>query len=191
MRPTTDQLAGAVSEFGAIPYFPNDSGAQLAIMRQLEKFVSGAAELRWLVDTAISVMRDWKGVPELRGLYCTRFRPADGREANCSLPGYTPEESEARYALAEARRPRLAEPSEVAALARRKAIGAGQCLECGDEGIRQAEDDCQLHEWCVCPSGQRRRAEAPGAVDQANATVLKLRQRFEPSTGQAQVARNG
>lgn len=99
MKPTSGQLARAVSEMGAIPYFPTDSGAQLAVMKQLERFVSGEKELRWLVDTAAGVMREWKGVPELRGLYCTRFKPADGVEANCSLPGYTPEDSEARWAL--------------------------------------------------------------------------------------------
>jgi hypothetical protein len=123
MRPTADQLAGAVSELGAIPYFPTDSGAQLAIMNQLERFVSVAHELRWLVDAAVSAMREWRGVPELRGLYCTRFRPADGKEGNCSLLGYTAEESEMRLSLETTHRPQLAEPTEMLGLAKRKAIG--------------------------------------------------------------------
>jgi len=99
MKPTTRELTEAVSELGAIPYFPAGSGPQLAIMRQLERFVSGAHELLWLIDTAVGAMREWKGIPELRGLYCTRFKPADGVEANCSVDGFTSEDSEMRHEL--------------------------------------------------------------------------------------------
>jgi hypothetical protein len=189
MRPTTEQLAGAVSELGAIPYFPTDSGAQLAIMVQLELFVSSAHELRWLITAAVAVMRKWEGVPELRGLYCTRFKPADGKEVSCSLPGYTAEESEMRLTLETTNRPQLAEPAEMVALTKRKAIGGGGCcLECEGSGIRQTADDHQLCEWCVCPAGVRRRAEEPGAVGQANAIALKLCQRFEPSRKKTEAA---
>jgi hypothetical protein len=55
---------------------------------------------------------------------------------------------------------------------------APRCKECSGSGIRQAADDQQLYQWCVCPAGPRKRAEAPGAVDQANALVLALRQKF-------------
>jgi hypothetical protein len=189
MRPTTEQLAGAVSELGSIPFFPTDSGAQLAIMVQLELFVSSAHQLRWLITAAVAGMRKWEGVPELRGLYCTRFKPADGKEVSCRLPGYTAEESEMRITLETSNRPQLAEPAEMVALAKRKAIGGGRyCVECEGSGLRQVTDDHQMSEWCVCPAGARRRAEAPGAVDQANAIVVKLRQRFEPSRKQTEAA---
>ena len=185
MKPTAEQLARAVSELGAIPYFPTDSGAQLAVMNQLGRFVSSGNELRWLVDAAIAVMREWKGLPELRGVYCTRFKPADGREEHCSLPGYTPDENEMQHTLEEPKRPLLAEPAEVVALAKQKAIGGARCVECEGTGMRQAADDHQLCEWCVCTEGARRRTVAPESVDQTNATVLKLRQRFAPSSEKA------
>ncbi len=189
MKPTTEQISGAVSELGAIPYFPTDSGAQLAIMVQLELFVSSAHELRWLITAAVAVMRKWEGVPELRGLYCTRFKPADGKEGTCSLPGYTAEESEMRLTLETTNRPQLAEPTEIVALAKRKAIGGGQCCaECEGSGMRQAADDHQLYQWCACSAGSRIRAEAPGAVDQANMLVLALRRRFPPSGWQGEPA---
>ncbi len=193
MRPTAEQLARAVSELGAIPYFPTDSGAQLAVMNQLERFVSGGNELRWLVDAAIAVMREWKGMPELRGLYCTRLKPADGKEENCSLPGFTAEESEMRLELEATHRPPLAEPAAVMALAKQKTIGRAyqQCGECEDTGMRQAANDPQLYEWCVCPGGLRRRTVAPEAIDEANAIVFRLRQRFAPSTEKAALAQVG
>lgn len=123
MKPTSEQIAGAVHEMAqVIPYFPSDEAGQLIIMRQMERFVSHAHELRWLVDTATGVMRKWESIPELRGLYCTRFKPADGIEANCSLPGFTPEESEMRYALEESKRRMLSEPEMAKNLARQKEL---------------------------------------------------------------------
>lgn len=92
-----EQISAGVEELGAIPYFPKESGAQLAVMRAVEKFVSGPRELRWLIDTAVGRMREWRGVAELRGLYCTHFKPADGIEADCTIPGLTPADSEAGY----------------------------------------------------------------------------------------------
>ena len=102
MKLTAKQISGAIEEMAAIPYFPTAEGAKLAIGSQLAKFVTGPQELRWLVDNAISAMRRWQGVPELRGLYCTRYKPKDGIEAWCSLAGYTPEDSESGYLLDEA-----------------------------------------------------------------------------------------
>ncbi len=123
MKPTAEQLTAAVHEMASvIPYFPRDSAGQALVMRELARFVSNAHELRWLVDSAASAMREWKGLPDLRGLYCTRFKPADGREEHCGLPGYTPEESEARFLVEQAMRPQLPEPSAVATLARKKRL---------------------------------------------------------------------
>lgn len=94
-RPTGKQLQGAVEELAAIPFFPTGESARVAIATQIGKFVAEAHQLRWLVDAAINVMRKWDGIPELRGLYCTRFKPLDGVEGFCSLPGYRPEDCEA------------------------------------------------------------------------------------------------
>lgn len=100
MKPTSKQIEGAVAELGAIPFFPSDAVAQLVVARHMAKFVGGVAELRWLVDAAVNAMPEWKGIPELRGLYCTRHKPADGIEANCSLAGYTADDCEMADAYA-------------------------------------------------------------------------------------------
>lgn len=95
MKPNSKQLAAAVEELSAIPYFPQSAGAKVAIAAQVAKFVGRAEQLRWLVDAALNAMQEWKGIAELRGLHCTKFKPADGVEGWCTLPGYTPEDSEA------------------------------------------------------------------------------------------------
>jgi hypothetical protein len=93
------EIADAVEELSAIPYFPKERGARLGIMRAMEKFVSGPLELRWLIDTAVGRMRGWSGVAELRGLYCTRFKPKDGIEERSTIPGFTEADSEEAYHL--------------------------------------------------------------------------------------------
>lgn len=97
MKPTPEQLNGATEELRAIPYFPTADAATIAIAIAIGKFVDDVSRLRWLIDTAVSSMREWKGVAEMRGLYCTHFRPADGIEANCAVPGFTPADSEMGY----------------------------------------------------------------------------------------------
>ena len=95
------QAIEAVGELGAIAYFPAGAAPQAAIMRALCAFVSGPRELGWLVDTAVNNMREWKGIAELRALYCVRFKPADGTEGSaCTIAGYTPLDCEAANALA-------------------------------------------------------------------------------------------
>jgi hypothetical protein len=113
MKPTPKQLAGAVEELAAIPFFPSEEGARIAITTQISRFVGDEKQLRWLVDAALGAMRKWEGLPELRGLFCTRFKPADGVEAYCSLPGYTANDCEAAHALKAAEGPKLlGEPPE-------------------------------------------------------------------------------
>jgi hypothetical protein len=94
-----EQIANAVGELAAIPYFPADEYARRAIMRQIAKFVDRPDHLHWLVNAALNTMRHWDGIPELRGLYCTKFKPADGIEADCHLPGYSANDCEAQHAL--------------------------------------------------------------------------------------------
>ncbi len=57
-----------------------------------------------------------------------------------------------------------------------------RCVECEGSGMRQAAGDSVLWEWCECETGAQKRAEAPGAVDAANALVFKLRSRFVSPT---------
>lgn len=95
-----EKISQAVEELAAIPYFPADAGARTAIMRQLSRFVDRPDRLRWLVDTALARMDSWLGVAQLRALYATKYRPADGIPGgDCLLPGFTPADNESAYLL--------------------------------------------------------------------------------------------
>ena len=114
-------IEAAVRRLGVVPFFPPDADARLEIMHALEdmigaEIVYGATateRLNWLVSAAINAMRTWGGIPELRGLLCSKWKPADRIEGYSSLPGYTAEDSRS-LTLAEHRN--------------RKAIEAGQTL---------------------------------------------------------------
>lgn len=78
-----------------IPMYP--TAQHDVILRMIERFVDAPEKLRWLVDNAVMHMPKWEGIPTLRGLYCTRFKPADGIEADCTIPGLTPDDNETAY----------------------------------------------------------------------------------------------
>ena len=50
---------------------------------------------------------EWKGPKELRGIFCTRFKPRDGIEELSQTSGFTPEDSEMASIWESAERKRL------------------------------------------------------------------------------------
>lgn len=87
----------AVAKLGALTYFPSDPGARQALMELLGRMVSTPEQLDWLVRTLVDRVGTYPGPAEIRGLFCTRFRPKDGVEVNCSLSGFSPADQERRY----------------------------------------------------------------------------------------------
>lgn len=94
---TPKDLAEAIEDLSICEFFPREPGAQAAIMRLLAKMCPHREALKWLVAAYTNKIGKWHGPAELRGVLCTRFRPADRIEAYSALPGYTPEDSEVAY----------------------------------------------------------------------------------------------
>lgn len=90
-KPAFNEILEAVETLGAIPYFPTDETSRRSIAAALGEFVVSKTALYFMVREAIMKMRRWSGVPELRGIYCTRFQPLDGiRESSALLPPAEP-----------------------------------------------------------------------------------------------------
>lgn len=100
MRPTKQQIVKAVEEFGMLKYFPADDAARKGVMRLLAQMVGTQEQLAWIVETMVLDVGEWCGPKELRGVFCTKYRPADGRDEDCSATGaaakYSPEALGAR-----------------------------------------------------------------------------------------------
>lgn len=78
-----------------IPFFPKDEEAGSVIAMSIEGMVDTVEKLDWLIHLAINVMAKWS-LADLRGLYCSRYRPSDGVYGPCSIAGYTPTDTIAR-----------------------------------------------------------------------------------------------
>lgn len=95
MKLETQQIIGAVQELSILKFFPASPGEQQAVMDLLDKIVDSPQRLRWLVDTMVNYIGEWPGPAQMRALYATRFRPADGIEGtHCAIAGFTPMDSE-------------------------------------------------------------------------------------------------
>ena len=112
------ELAGAaaiaVRRMGVLQYFPTDEIVQRDIMRLLMRMASTPAQLQWLVDTLVDQVGEWKGPVELRGIFCTRFKPKDGIEAESSHHKFSPEANESRMLDAHQAVKHLAAPDAMA-----------------------------------------------------------------------------
>jgi hypothetical protein len=98
MKPTIEDIERATDQMAVLQFWPSDPQARKGVMMLLSRMVATRSQLAWLVETMVDRVGTWYGPVELRGVYCTRFRPADGIEANCiQTIGFTPIDGESRY----------------------------------------------------------------------------------------------
>jgi hypothetical protein len=98
MKPTWDEVMEWVivmGQFGT-PGFPTGAAGKSMLADFIFEMVNTRAELEWLCKSAFRKMRKFS-MPELRGIFCTRYRPADGEEGYATeTPGFTPADMETR-----------------------------------------------------------------------------------------------
>jgi hypothetical protein len=71
-----------VMELSALPFFPPEDAARLAIARIVGDMASNEDQVRWLVRMMTSgLYAKWEGPAELRAVFCMKFKPRDGIEA--------------------------------------------------------------------------------------------------------------
>jgi hypothetical protein len=90
-------LAATNARFKMLAYYPSDPQAQAAILELLAEMVPHREALEWLTKAMVNRVGVWKGPAELRGVLCTKYRPADGVEMHSVSPGFTPADNERRY----------------------------------------------------------------------------------------------
>lgn len=95
MPPTEQDLQNAVEVLGALRFFPSDSGSRIGIKHVLRSMVGEEKQLDWLINTMLNQVGEWRGTVDLRGIYCTRFKPAEGLEATTSTAGFSQDDLEA------------------------------------------------------------------------------------------------
>lgn len=86
----------AVVRLHALKYYPVDisGAADEGMARLFHRMIETPEQLHWLCDTLIDRVGFYPGTEQIRAIFCTRFKPLDGIEANVSpeLPIYRSEE---------------------------------------------------------------------------------------------------
>ena len=83
---TARAVADAIDRFSLMPFFPHDDGAKKALARLLARICGNDQQLTWLVDRVIQLFRKgWPGEAEVRAVFCSKFRPADGIEVASAI----------------------------------------------------------------------------------------------------------
>jgi hypothetical protein len=62
----------------AIPFFPMEGGARVAIGNEISSMCSDFAAGTWLAQRMVALYARWPGVPDLRLVYCAGRMPLDG-----------------------------------------------------------------------------------------------------------------
>lgn len=117
---TKDQaIIETVATMGMLKFFPTDEFARAAIMQLLSRISSpveavAIRQLREFSDFLMARYNEWPGPQEIRALWCTKWAPVDGVEANLQMrrPGEdhpVTAENEARYLEGHEDRKRLAD----------------------------------------------------------------------------------
>lgn len=89
-KPSESDLGRSVLMMqGVIPFFPDAEIPLTIILRLMRDMINTVDELDWLTTTACNTMQKWEGFAQLRGLFCARFKPADGLFTVCTIPGFT------------------------------------------------------------------------------------------------------
>lgn len=89
-----EHIVEAVGKLEALRFFPDTENGHIAIMELIGRMATNHEQVDWLVRTMIDRVGSYQGTDQLRAVFCMRFKPADGIEANLSpeCPIYRTEE---------------------------------------------------------------------------------------------------
>lgn len=92
---------------GNLPFFPTKPAARSLIVAELADFCATFQQGLWLARRTVRLFKQWPGIVEMRAVYCSKYRAADGIEASSSVyPDGIPSENPAPL-------PRLPAPREM------------------------------------------------------------------------------
>lgn len=81
-----DEDASVIVEiFSAMRFFPSAEGARIAIGTQIQSMCSDVKQAAWLANRVLTLYGEWPGLREIRAVLCSKFKPADGIEANSTV----------------------------------------------------------------------------------------------------------
>lgn len=69
----------------ALKFFPQEPEAEFQLVLAVCRMAEKMEQVDWLIARMLSLFDEWPGPRTMRAVFCRRFRPADGIEANVSI----------------------------------------------------------------------------------------------------------
>ena len=82
-----EQATMVVESMAAIPFFPGEAAARGLISSELQRICGSVEQGAWLARRMTQLYERWPGLREMRAVYCGKFRPCDGIEADSTVYG--------------------------------------------------------------------------------------------------------
>lgn len=84
---------------GTLKFFPGDAEARIGIAESLIEMASSEEQVRWLVKRLPKLFTEWPAMHEVRAVFCSKFKPADGVEvySEVYLEGIPAEKEQRQY----------------------------------------------------------------------------------------------
>jgi hypothetical protein len=76
---SNDVIKRFLGRLGTMPYFPAHEAERDAVIEVVLQFAETDEQIDWLGQRFIGLFPEWPGTWELRAVFCSRFKPKDGR----------------------------------------------------------------------------------------------------------------
>lgn len=81
----TKKATKSLARLTLLKFFPADPTARAEIVLLVCRMAHTNEQVNWLAERTLGLWNDWEGPRELRAVFCSKFRPADGIEAYSAL----------------------------------------------------------------------------------------------------------
>lgn len=78
----------SLARMSLLKFFPADDYARAELVRFVGDMATTNEQVEWLVTRCLQLWNAWEGPKELRAIFCSKFKPADGVEAYSDLPQF-------------------------------------------------------------------------------------------------------
>jgi len=97
MKITKQHLEESTDQMQMLEFWRSDPAFIAAVQAYLARICPHVEALEWLTAALVNHVGKWPGPHEVRGLLCTRYDAADGVDAHCSVPGFSPADFERKH----------------------------------------------------------------------------------------------
>lgn len=78
----------SLARMSLLKFFPADDYARAELVRFVGDMATTNEQVEWLTTRCLQLWNAWEGPKELRAIFCSKFKPADGVEAYSDLPQF-------------------------------------------------------------------------------------------------------